>query len=317
LRKKESKMLKQSGFLRASMPFATLLIAFALSTGCAKPAAYKAPIVKYQLASTVVIENARVEYAEANDRERAAVVAKAVQNRQRLDLTMLSGDGVTVLDGEGIAARMSALNALSKHGELLLALASSDAPERSRSAANSLGAALVDLQASLATAPSDEFKNKATGFAAIAGEIVRFVLEKRITEALDRSIIASEADVEALIGLIRRDMGLLYERRKSMLSAERVAAIDEYNEARAQVDREALKAAAAQVLRTEQAWDQLALLQGAGPSLDAMSQAHRMLVEYARGPKRPQDLADLVEAIESFVSRVSIIADAIKLIRSE
>jgi hypothetical protein len=308
---------RRSGMFGAKMK--TLLLAAMLLAGCAKPAAYREPIVRYQLASAVVIENARIEYADANDRERAAVVARAVERRQRMDLVQLSSDEVKVLDGAGIAARMSALNALAKHGQLLLALASSDAPERSRAAANDLGGAIADLQSALTSAPSDEFKNKATGFAAIAGEIIRLALEKRISEALDRAILASEGDVDALIGLIRRDMGLLYERRKSILSAERVAAIDDFNDevGRVQVDREALRKAANRVLWVEEEWDQLALLQGAAPSLDAMSQAHRTLVAYAKGPKSPQDLADLIEAIESFVARVSIVADAIKRIRSE
>jgi hypothetical protein len=295
---------------------AQLFLLLCLS-GCATPAAYREPIVKYQLASTVVIESARLEYAEANDRERDAFVTKALQKRQRLDLEQVSSDELRVLGGEDIEARMVALNALAKHGELLLALASSDAPERSRAAANSLGEAIVGLQASLEGAPSDDFKNKATGFAAIAGEIVHLALEKRISAALDRSIVASEQEVQELIRMIRRDMGLLYERRKSILSAQRVAVIDRYNEElkNTQVDHEALKTSADAILRTENDWDQLSLLQGASPSLDAMAQAHERLVQYAKSSKRPQDFADLVESIESFVSRVSIIAEAIKQIR--
>ena len=110
---------------------AQLLLLFFLS-GCAAPAAYRAPIVKYQLASTVVIENSRLEYATENDRERDDFFAKALQNRQRLNLEIFNSDELRVLGGEGIEARMIALNALETHGELLLALASSDAPCRSR-----------------------------------------------------------------------------------------------------------------------------------------------------------------------------------------
>lgn len=308
--------IKMRYALRIGSLSAQMLLLFFLS-GCATPAAYRGPIVKYQLASTVVIESARLEYAEANNRERDAFVAKALQNRQRLDLELLSSDDLRVLGGEDIEARMIALNALGKHGELLLALASSDAPERSRTAANSLGEAIAGLQASLEGAPSDDFKNKATGFAAIAGEIVRLALEKRISAALDRSILASEQEVQELIKIIRRDMGLLYERKKSILGAQRVAAIDRYNEElkNSQIDREALRKSADVILQTEMDWDQLSLLQGASPSLEAMAQAHERLVQYARSSKRPQDFADLVESIESFVSRVSIIAEAIKQIR--
>lgn len=300
----------------ARQGLAQLLILFAL-TGCATPAAYRDPIIKYQLASTVVIENARLEYAEANDRERAAFVDRAVQHRQRLDLSALQSKDLQVIGSKDIETRMIALNALSKHGELLLALASSDAPDRSRAAANSLGEAVANLQESLSDAPSGEFREKASGFAAIAGEIVSLVMDRKISEALDRSILTSEQDVQALIGLIRGDMSVLYERRRAMLSAERVAAIDDYNAALKQSppDRRELRDAADAVLRTEERWDQLALLQGADPSLDAMNQAHAGLVSYARSSKQPQDFASLVETIEAFVARVSIIADGIKRIR--
>jgi hypothetical protein len=57
------------------------------------------------------------------------------------------------------------------------------------------------------------------------------------------------------------------------------------------------------------------LLLGAGPGLDAMAQAHQKLVDYAKSSKHPQDLAELVEATDAFVTRAKVIADAIKTIR--
>ena len=76
-----------------------------------------------------------------------------------------------------------------------------------------------------------------------------------------------------------------------------------------------LRQAAEQIKRVEDAWDNLPLLLGAGPGLDAMVQAHQELVAYARSDKSPQDLADLVEAMDAFVTRAKVIADAIRSIR--
>lgn len=222
-----------------------------------------------------------------------------------------------VLGGDDLAARMAALDALAKHGQLLLTLASSDAPTRAKDAANSLDDAIVDLSSSLGKVPSDEFKNKAEGFATIAAEVTKLALEAKISQALDKAITLSEKDVLALIRLLRNDMSVLHERRRSILSAARVSATDEYNEelAKPNPSPEKLQKAASEIKKVEDAWDNLPLLLGAGPGLDAMAQAHQKLVNYAKSSKNPQDLAELVEATDAFVTQAKVIADAIKTIR--
>ena len=76
-----------------------------------------------------------------------------------------------------------------------------------------------------------------------------------------------------------------------------------------------LKKSASEIKKTEDAWDTLPLLLGAGPGLDAMAEVHQKLVQYAKSSKSPQDLAELVEATDAFVTRAKIIADAIKTIK--
>ena len=46
-----------------------------------------------------------------------------------------------------------------------------------------------------------------------------------------------------------------------------------------------------------------------------MSDAHQKLAEYAKSSKKPQDLAELVDATDAFVTPTKIIADAIRTIR--
>lgn len=290
----------------------TLLIA-----GCVSPAAYREPITRFQQASTVVIEGARTEYGLANKRERNAVIDRLVVKRARISLQTLNDKEMRVLGGDDLAARMTALDALAKHGQLLLTLASSDAPARAKDAANSLDDAIRDLSSSLGHVPSDAFKNKTEGFATIAAEVTKLALEARISQALDKAITLSEKDVLALIRLLREEMSGLYERQRNALSAARVSATDEYNEElkKPGSSHEKLQKAASEIKRVEDAWDRLPLLLGAGPGLDAMAQAHQKLADYARSSKNPQDLAELIEATDAFVTQAKVIADAIKTIR--
>ena len=160
------------------LSFATLLL-----IGCASPAAYREPISRFQQASTIVIEGARVEYGAANKRERDAVIDRLVTKRERISLQTLNNKEIRILGGDDLSARMTALDAIAKHGQLLLTLASSDAPARAKDAANSLDEAILDLSSSLGRVPSDEFKNEAEGFATIAAEVTKLALEIRINEA--------------------------------------------------------------------------------------------------------------------------------------
>ena len=285
--------------------------------GCVNPAAYREPITRFQQASTVVIESARIEYGLTNKRERDALIDRLVAQRAKINLNTLNDKEMRILGGDDLAARMAALDALAKQGKLLLTLESKDEQVRARDAANSLDDAIVNLSSSLGKVPSDEFKNKAEGFATIAAEVTKLALEAKINQALDKAITLSEKDVLALIKLLREDMIVLHERRRSILSNARVSATDKYNEelAKHSHNPEKLQKAASEIKKVEDAWDNLPLLLGAGPGLDAMSQAHQKLVDYAKSSKNPQDLAELVEATDAFITRTKVIADAIKTIR--
>ena len=59
------------------------------------------------------------------------------------------------------------------------------------------------------------------------------------------------------------------------------------------------------------------MLVSAGPGLDAMRDAHVELVEYAQSSKTPQDFSALVDAVDIFVARASVIAEAIQALNSK
>ncbi len=294
-----------------------LVILTLLISGCPNPAAYREPITRFQQASTVVIEGARTEYGLANSTERNAEIDRLAAKKSRIELSNLNDPAIRLLEPDSLNARLAALDTLAKHGQLLLTLASSDAPTRAKDAANSLDDAIVGLSSSLGKVPSDKFKSSAEGFATIAGEAAKLALDAKIAKALDKAIVASEKHVTEILKLIKDDLGDLYERRRSNLSAARKFAVDAYNVELSSQNRkpDTLQQKVSEIKKAEDAWDNLPLLLGAGPGLDAMAQAHQKLVDYAKSSKSPQDLAELVEATDAFVTRAKVIADAIKTIK--
>jgi hypothetical protein len=297
-----------------------ILLSMLLLIGCVSPAAYREPIARFQMASTVVIEGARTYYGVANKSEREAEIDRRVARKEEITLRVLNDTDLRLFGPDDLGARMAALDASAKHCQLLLALASSDAPTKAKDAANSLDDAIEGLKTSLGKGKdvsNEKFKRTAEGFTIIAGEAAKLALEIKISKALDKAIAASEEHVEALIRLLRTEMGALYELRRNQLSANRVRATDDYRDELMKEDRSDSKLlkAAARIKEAEDAWDTLPLMLGAGPGLDAMAQAHQKLVDYAKGPKKPQDLADLVEAIDAFVTRAKVIAEAIKTLQ--
>lgn len=298
------------------VPVASLL----LLGGCVKPSAYKDPISKFQTATVVVTEGTRNEYYAVNKRERDALIDRHIAEGKKIDLLLLNE--TRLIEDNDFSARMDALYALKKHGELLFKLANSAAPEEAKQAVNSLDDALLKLSSSLKQAPSSDFKTKAGAFATIASEVTNLVLNAKVEEALKKAILLSEKDVSSLIALLKDDMAAIRARQKSTLSQARVLATDEYNQELKKTDKEGkpaydpnkLKAAAEKIKEAEDVWENLAFLPG--PGFKEMNDAHQKLVSYAKKDRKsPEDLAELVAAMEAFSEQAKIIADAIKNIQ--
>jgi hypothetical protein len=143
------------------------------------------------------------------------------------------------------------------------------------------------------------------------------VLNAKIKQALKKAIILSENDVPDLIKLLKNDMDMFQERRRNIKLDTRLLATKQYNReiASNSPNPEKLKKAVVQIKKAEDAWDDLFLLPD--PGFEKMGIAHRKLVEYAKTPKTPQTLAELVEAMDTFTAQAKIIADAIKTIQQK
>ncbi|WPM25618.1 hypothetical protein OGV25_20820 [Pseudomonas sp. P1B16] len=75
-----------------------------------------------------------------------------------------------------------------------------------------------------------KFDQAAGAFSDLAALVVKDVLNKKISTALDRAINSSSKPVSALIVLIDEDMRALAVKRNKAVSAARVRAVDGYRE---------------------------------------------------------------------------------------
>lgn len=283
--------------------------------GCAAPLAYQQPVANFQKASVIVIENARAEYKNANKSERDLEIDSRADNRQKIDAATLDSDDLVLYSSDALSIRMAALDAISKHGQLLLVLAGSDAPEHARNAAVSLESSLEGLGKTLGMSTSKGFNSKAEGFAAIEGEIIRLILNQRITEALDKAILSSDAHLKPLISLLKDEYEINAERRRIRLSKSRIMAIDRYNDklSHKHVSAEKLKNAAEEIKKAQDAWENFALVNRAEiEGFSAMLKAHQELVDYAKSAKGPGDFSALVESTETFAADARAVAEAIR-----
>ncbi len=311
----ETPFLKPVVKIRLPVSRLSVILVLLLPAGCASPLAYQKPVINFQKASAIVVENARNEYKCANKSERDIEIDSRADKRQRIDAGILDSGELVLYSAEALAARMAALDAISKHGQMLLALAQSDAPDKARNAAVALESSLSRLGKSMGMEGSNEFNSKAEGFVTLGGEIVRLVLSSRATDALDKAIIASDAYIKPLVALLRDEYELNAERRRGRLSKSRVMAIDAYNDllSKKPVSAEKLKIAAEQIKFAQDAWENFALLQSAEiEGFSAMIKAHQELVDYAKSPKAPRDFSALVDATESFAADAQAVAEAIR-----
>ena len=251
------------------VPVASLL----LLSGCANPSGYKDPISKFQTASAVVIKNAEAEYTLANKKERDAEIDKSIYLGEEIEPVIFFDEELIVIKKDDLDARLDALTALKKYGDLLLKLVNSDAPNDAKNAVNSLDDAVLNLKDSLKKASPDQgFREKAGAFATIAGEVSKLVMEQKIKEALDKAILLSEKDVPLLIASLQKEMVVGFPNMQKGRLAEAIKAkIIAYNK-ELPADLEKRKKAGEEIKNAGDAWEELLFPQD--PGFATMQKAH-------------------------------------------
>lgn len=294
-----------------------LLMATIVSIGCG-PSGYSQPIGKFQSSSAVVIASTRLYVSELNKVERDHYIRRQLSARAEIKLTEI--EAAQVFSQEGLQARLEALDQLAKYGELLSKLAKSDAPTRVQAEASDLGAAITKLSTTVNgfTHKDDTAFKAAVGpVASIVGEILNFVVQRKIKKALDKAITQGEAPINKLIAVIRNDIDVAYQRRQQAFSAMRAMFVDEYDREMKKgdaADSEKLRMLAERISSHEDRWEAFSAA-NPGDGLDAMAKAHSALVNYAKSAHKVSDFASLVSAMEAFAARAISIGTSVRALR--
>jgi hypothetical protein len=293
--------------------FPVTLLYLLFSGGCASTAGYKKPVSDFQNASSVVTESARIYIIQLNKTQRDAYIDRQVSEAKQIKLNEIEAS--QVFSPEAIAARLGALNELSKYGTLLGQLANPDAPEQITGNAGDLANSLDRLEGTinhLHASGDREFKGAFGPASILIGEVARFAVEKKIKNALDKAIIGGEEPIKKLILVIRDDLEMAWQLKRSALTENRVIYVDGY---------EAERRKGHDIIRLRRRGDEIKSvldLWEAFPSsnpregFDALAAAHGALVDYARSPKKTEDLATFTSQMEDFAARAKRVGDSLK-----
>lgn len=290
--------------------------------GCATNK-YEVPVTSFQKSIDVAASSMGTYYRELNSFEREIYLDERVYD-PNLEVAWKDKEGKpTALGGrfgdESIQARLDCLTVLGIYGERLKALATTTAPERFAQGAQLMGENLLNLGERLKTL-DPKIDTTAFQYAAPIGTLVgvvgRMYLERKRDEMIRAAINDGAPAVNRILDLLEVDlnqriMPLRTSGAKELLF-NRVAY---YNDNR-------MKWSSPEARRQPlndigQAVERYHLVQSANPVglVQAMREAHAKLVAYSGSAKKPENLAELVGALELFKNRVTEIANAIQQIR--
>lgn len=295
----------------------SLVLTIFITSGCGV-SGFREPVAKFQTSSAVVIASTRLYITELNKVEREHYIN--TQLGQRAQIKLQDIENAQVFSQDGLKARLDALAQLAGYVDLLSKLANSDAPERAKAEAKNLGDALKNLTETvngLTSSDDNAFKAAISPVSTIIGEVLNFVIQQKIKDALTKAINDGEVPINNLIAVIRSDIAIAYQRKRTALSGLRVVFVDEYNremQKGAAADAEKLRLFSERIRDHENRWEVFA---SANPQegLDAMAKAHSALITYAKSGQKKKDLASLLSAMEDFLARAKIIGQAIQELR--
>ena len=307
-------------------------VAASVVSGCGT-SGVRPQISTFQSASAVVIASTHDEFTGINklvrddyiDRQLVKAQAYVASDANVRTITEEQGyfNSTTlaaheVLSPAALTARLDALNALTRYGELLNSLANSDADARIAQQAKDLGASLTNLNKTLVSVGGLD-TNESTAFAASVGAfttafvpIATAIVDHQIQKAIDSAVTEADPKVSELIAAIRNDLHFAVAVRGRKLKDDVADATSNYLDLlqKKTVTPEQLAAAVDEI---KAKLDVLVAFSTVTPdnALDAMASAEKALVNYAKSKKSAADLASLAAAMESFASQAKLLAAAI------
>jgi hypothetical protein len=289
-----------------------------IATGCASPN-YQVPIGTFQKSVNEATNTMGTYYHELNNFEREVYLSERLYNPKAEVFLQIKGIP-TPLAGqfkeESIQARLDALTLLGIYGDRLAALAGSQAPERFAQGVQVLGDNLTKLGERFQQLPikvdTTAFKY-ATPIATIVSVVGKMYYEARRNEAIRAALNEGAPKVNRVLDLLEVDLNdriMLLQKTgtKEMLSYK----ITYYNENR----NKSMEARRQMLNDIKLAAERYQLAKSSNPVglVQAVREAHAKLVAYANSSKKPENLAQLVSALELFKNRVNVIANAVKQI---
>lgn len=310
---------------RHAIALVTVLTLFAAGCG---PTDYEKPIHDFGRASAIVIVAANDFYCNYNFLETRNSLTQTATMGQEIKLKptedrLMTVDVPMVIPPEAIEVRTKALKVLSKYIQNLAELASgkpgeaigketaalSKTLDQTVSDAKKL-ADLVNPDTNHAFISNSKFASLASPVASAIGAVAQMIINHKARREIEQSLAQQEESVKALMDLLSREMGLIYERQKSNLRLNQMLASQIYNEAVKEKKGLAERVSAADLIANGERETQLLQAADPQPAVDKMKATFEALVAYAKSDKNPKTIADLFATVQDFVSEAGPLGDA-------
>jgi len=295
--------------------FTLLLLVFAVAFAACTTVSYKVTIGNYKDANTLVVENTRTIFKQANQVERNIYINRQIRNHLSIDMDDIHK--AELFSQDQLAARMKALDTIDAYGTLLLKIVNSDAPQSIAETSGTVSKDVANLLGMMAKLKGDKdtaFKSAANPLANLVSQVVGLAMNYKIREALNKAAEAGYEPMKNLIALLSEDAYGAYKRKRAQLLQDQQYLLDAYDSElkKGQSLREdVLKKYAEQIKVELNNWEGSA---EANPDLmfDAMTRAQVALLAYVRSNKTQKDTDDFSYAMAEYLARVKQVGASIK-----
>lgn len=268
-------------------------------------------------------------YSELNEFERELYLQERLFDPSKEVLTTTrdaSGKRVpTALVGqtfnaESIKARTDAIQILGTYGKRLAELAGSDAPTRFAAGSQSIGDNLKSLGGTFSQLTDDPTaQNYVAPLGALGtlfGAIGQLMLESKRDAALIRAVQEAAPQVRIIMNLLENDLTRVIGPLRLTGTKQALAVIvNNYNNKRNAMSMEERRQALEEIRRAQARYDIAVAFNPTG-LMKSMKEAHEALVKFATSKRQPQNLAELVSALDVFKERAQVVATAVLELRN-
>jgi hypothetical protein len=284
----------------------SLAVSFVFQMACG-PEDYQKPVQQSQDASTIVINATRAFLTNENTVEQNKALDDLVFERKPLSLAEI--DKIEIISQKEIKIRTDALDALAQYTSNLVILtqgkAGSAVGDNTKKLSDSLKTLADDAKKLPATKPTflnnAKFSGIVSAAASAIGAVAQLIVERKARRELERSIVANDAAVTALIQQISDDAQGSYLRQKNQLGAYGDQLSRDYEKEIEGKPDPILLLTFAKTIKSYRTQNSQLSDANPAPAIAKMKAAHEKLVAFVKSDKRPETFAELVTAVKNFV----------------